>query len=195
MINVTLLTSEESVKQLTSLSDNVESKYLLPAMIQAQEMGLKAIIGTTLMNKLKWCIENDAFRGAFSPTNYNDDYDSDGNPGANAQYRKLLGQCQFYLAYQTLVEVAMMVSYKVTNAGVIKTSDDNVANASLQEICSLRDYYTGKVDWWALELQNFLLNNKADYPELTDGDKHRIHAHLTDAASCGIFLGGARGRK
>ena len=62
------------------------------------------------------------------------------------------------------------------------------------DLAALQSYYQAKADSACLDLQNFLLNNWRDYPELTEGDYHRIHSNLYSAASCGIFLGGPRGR-
>lgn len=188
-----LFTSEENVKGLTAISDNIESKYLVPAMREAQEIYLREIIGTPLMDKLKWCIDNNAFRGAFSPADYNEDYETE--TGGNPQYRELLRQCQYYLAYKTVAELIPKVSYKVTNMGTVKTSDDNVQNATYAEIVAQRDYYVSRADYYCLMLQNFLLKNKSEFPELTEKKCNEIHATLFSAASCGIWLGGPRGKR
>lgn len=188
-----LLTSEATVKELTAISDNVESKYLLPAIREAQDIYLREIIGDALMTKLKWCIENNAFRGAFAPADFNDDFASEN--GANPQYKKLLGKIQYYLAYKTVAELIPKVSFKIANMGLVKTSDDNVQNATYNEIVLQRDYYVSRADYYCLLLQNFLLANRSDYPELTQQKVNEIHATLKSAASCGIWLGGPRGKK
>lgn len=187
-----LFTSEENVKGLTAISDNVESKYLVPAIREAQDIYLREIIGDRLMAKLAWCIENNAFRGAFSVADYNEDYETD--EGGNPQYRRLLGKIQYYLAYKAVAELIPKVSYKVTNMGTVKTSDENVQNATYNEIVAQRDYYVSRADYYCLMLQNFLLQNKSDYPELTEAKANEIHATLKSAASCGIWLGGPRGK-
>ena len=188
-----LLTSEATVKELTAISDNVESKYLLPAIREAQEIYLREIIGDALMAKLKWCIENNAFRGAFAPADFNDDFETE--TGGNPQYKKLLGKIQYYLAYKTVAELIPKVSYKVVNMGLVKTSDDNVQNATYNEIVLQRDYYVSRADYYCLLLQNFILANRSAYPELTQQQVNEIHATLKSAASCGIWLGGPRGKK
>jgi len=187
-----LFTSEENVKGLTAISDNVESKYLLPAIREAQEIYLREIIGDALMSKLRWCIDNNAFRGAFAPADYNEDHETE--TGGNPQYRKLLNKCQYYLAYKAVAELIPKVSYKIRNMGVVKTSDENVQPATYAEIVAQRDYYIGQADYYCLLLQNFLLANRSDYPELTEQKANEIHATLKSAASCGIWLGGPRGK-
>ena len=156
-----LFTSEEKVKGLTAISDNVESKYLLPAIREAQDIYLREIIGDPLMGKLAALIGNGQLLGSFS-------------------------ELSFSLAFSQSVGVA--------NMGLVKTSDDNVQNASYNEIVLQRDYYISRVDYYCLMLQNFLLENKADYPELSERKANQINATLKSAASCGIFLGGARGK-
>ena len=187
-----LLTSEASVKGLTAISDNVESKYLLPAIREAQEIYLREIIGDPLLAKLKWCVDNDAFRGSFSTEAFNESFQAD--TGSNQPYKNLLDKIQYYLAYKAVAELIPKVSHKIANMGVVKTSDDNVQNATYDEIVLQRDYYISRADYYCLLLQNYILANKSNYPELTQQMANQIHATLKSAASCGIWLGGPRGK-
>lgn len=172
-----LLSSEAFVKSVTSVSDNLSGKYILPSLREAQEIGLKGILGDPLLAKLKELIK----------TNTLESY-------ANGVYKTLVDHCQYYLAYRTIVEVTNKVSYKIGNFGVTKTQDQNLQVASQDEIAKMQYYYESKADACCLDLQNFLLENKADYPELTECCCHKIESNLHSAASCGIFLGGARGK-
>ena len=188
-----LLTSETTVKKMTGISDNLEGEYLVSAIKEAQDMGLQGILGQALIDRLKWCVTNDAFnRGSFRASSYNESFDIDGD---YSQYKVLLDKAQYYLAYKTASELCMKVAYKVANMGVVKTSDDKVQNATFDEVAYQKDYYTGKADYYAYMLQQFLLDNRADYPELDDNHCHRIHSNLYSAASCGLWLGGPRGKK
>ena len=191
-----LLTNETFVKNVTSISDNIAGKYLLPSITEAQEINLKSILGDALLAKLKWCIKNDAFRGDFGPAegeDYNEDYSSDKN-GPNEHYRTLIYKCQYYLAYTAVTELMAKVAFKIFNFGVAKSNDENLQNATYDEVCKMREYYRGKADFFALEVQNYLLNNHSLFPELTEGEIHRIHSNLYSAASCGLWLGGRRGK-
>lgn len=169
-----LLSSEAFVKEVTSASDNLSGKYILPSLREAQEIGLKGILGDCLLAKLKEMVKTGTLFGA---------------------YKRLVDHCQYYLAYQTIVEVTNKVSYKIGNFGVTKTTDENLQVASQDEIAKMQYYYQSKADACCLDLQNFILENKADYPELSECACRRIEANLHSAATCGIFLGGARGRK
>ena len=43
-------------------------------------------------------------------------------------------------------------------------------------------------------LQNWLLKNKSYFPELLKSDISELSANVHSAASCNVFLGGARGK-
>lgn len=172
-----LLSSEAFVKSVTSASDNLSGKYILPSLREAQEVGLKGILGDDLLAKLKGLIKSG-------------DLETD----SNGVYKTLVDHCQYYLAYMTIVEVTNRVSYKIGNFGVTKTQDENLQVATQDEIAKMQYYYQSKADACCLDLQNFLLEHRTDYPELTACCCHKIESNLHSAASCGIFLGGARGK-
>ena len=173
-----ILTSEKFVKSVTSVSDNIAGKYILPSLREAQEQGLKGILGDALLAKLKGLVANKEI-----------------DQESNVAYKILLDRCQYYLAYAAIVEVTNKVSYKIGNFGVAKSSDENLQVASQDEIGKMQYYYQSKADAHCLDLQNFLLQNRSDYPELTENCCHTIESNLHSAASCGIFLGGARGKR
>jgi len=173
----TLLTSENFIKSVVSIFDNIAGKYIQSAMQEAQE-DYRCILGDALTDKLKSLVA----AGTISQP-------------ANADYNTLLQRSQFYLAYQTAVKILMKVSYKVANAGVVKTSDTNVQNASIDEIAKVSEEYQSNADACCLRLQNFLLNNMSKYPELSENQGHSIKRNLYSSATCGLFLGGARGKK
>ena len=53
-----LLTNEDFVRSITLIDNNVQSKFLLSAIREAQEVGLQEIIGTSMMNKLKSLVDD-----------------------------------------------------------------------------------------------------------------------------------------
>lgn len=173
-----LLSSEVFIKAQTNISDNVAGKYIMPSLREAQEVSLKSILGENMLEKLKDLVKSNNID---SPS--------------NAIYKKLLDKCQYYLAYMTIVEVINKVTFKIGNAGLVKATDEQMQVASLQEVVSQIEYYQGKADFHCLELQNFILNNLNDLPEINEGACRRIKSNLYSAATCGIFLGGARGKR
>ena len=173
-----LLSSENFIKSLTNISDNVSGKYILTSLREAQEIGLKNIIGDCLLEKLKVLVEEKSI----------DQHD-------NIMYKYLLNKCQYYLAYMTIVELVYKVSYKIGNAGVVKATDENLQVATFEEIVAQKEFYQSKADFHCMEIQNYILENRSAFPEVDDCTCRKIHATLHSAATCGFFLGGARGKR
>lgn len=173
-----LLSSEDFIKSVTNISDNLAGKFILPSLREAQEVGLKSVLGAALLGKLKALVSD----GTISAE-------------ANAAYKELLDECQYYLAYKTIVEVTVKAAYKIANAGVTKTPDENVQEASEVEIGRLQAYYEDKADSYCRTLQAFVLEHRASYPELDENKCYEIRSNLYSAASGGLWLGGARGKK
>ena len=169
-----LLTSESFVRSVTNVSDNLAGKYILPSIREAQEQGLKGILGDCLLSKVKQLISSNTLDG---------------------KYKELVDHCQYYLAYAAIVEVTNKVSFKIGNFGVAKSQDENLQVASYDEIVKMQYYYQTKVDAYCLELQAWLLDNKGSFPELNECHCRKLSSNLYSAASCGIFLGGCRGKK
>lgn len=172
-----LLSSGAYVKAVTNISENVAGKYILPSLREAQEIGLRGILGDTLLDYLKVLVAAGTL-------------DDEGNEA----YAALVDRCQYYLAYSTVAAIIPKVTWKVGNFGLTRTSDENLQPASLDEMDKAITYYQSKADACCLDLQNWLLNNRSSFPQLTAGAAHRIHDNLYSAASCGIFLGGPRGK-
>lgn len=172
-----LLSSESRVKAATNIGDNLAGKYLHTALYEAQEIKLRGVLGDCLLDKCKRLVGDKTI----------------GNP-ENVAYKDLVDKCQDFLAYSTVVEILNKVTYKVVNFGVAKTNDENLQVATPSEINNNKFYYQSKADSWCLILQNWLLNNKAAFPELDECACNRISSNLHSSASCGIFLGGARGK-
>ena len=172
-----LLSSEAFVKSVTSVSDNLSRKYILPSLRQAQEIGLRNILGDSLLSKLKSLVKDNAIEQS-----------------VNDKYKELIDRCQYYLAYVTIVEVTNKTTYKVGNFGVTKNTDENMQMATQDEVAKMQYYYQSKADACCYDLQNWLMDNRSSFLELNECDCKRISSNLYSAASCGIFLGGSRGK-
>lgn len=173
-----LLISEKFIKENSAISDNLAGKYLQASIREAQDGGYRIILGDTLLAKLKALVDSDEIRQE-----------------GNAKYRTLLNRSQYYLMYSSLVCLVPKVTIKIANAGAVTTPDEKVNVITYEQLGMERERYQALADNYAVDLQNFLLNNWQDYPELHEGDYHRIYSCLYSAASCGVFLGGARGKE
>lgn len=172
-----LLSNEKFIKGVTSISDNIAGGYILPSLREAQEIKLRGILGSNLYSKLITLVGNS-------------EIDSE----VNLAYKTLLDECQYFLAYSTVTMVVEKVTYKITNFGVAKSSDENLNVATAVEVDNTKEYYQGKADYYAYLLQGYLLENRTLFPELGNNHCNKIQSNLYSAASCGIWLGGARGK-
>lgn len=170
-----LLISAATIRATTNISDNVSDKYLLPAIREAQEMGLCRIIGFALLEKLKALVATESL----------DD---------KADYAELMPYIRYYLTYASIAKLSMKVGYKIANMGIVRTSDDNVESAGFSEIIKVRDYYQAQADGYATKLQGYLIDQYSRYPELSEEKYNQMRANLRSAASSGLYLGGARGK-
>lgn len=170
-----LLTSEAFVKDVTCISDNIAGKYLLPAIREAQTMGLRTILGDAL-------------------TDYLEELVGSGEEIAE-DYVTLLDKCQYYLAYKAVSELLLKISYKVSNYGVSRNTDEHTSAVDMDEVIIMKSEYQAKADFYCKQLQRFLLNNYETYPELDENTCRSIKAQLYSSASSGLFLGGPRGKK
>lgn len=174
---IPLLASEEFVKRISPISDNLSGKYLLSALREAQEIHLKSVIGSALLERCKELIADGSI----------DDI-------TNADYAELVERCRYYLAYWAIAECTMTTSFKVANAGVVRTTDEHLQSPTFTEVALIKKEYQNKADFYCYELQKWLRANSSQFPELTECDCERISANLGFSATCGVFLGGPRGK-
>lgn len=172
-----LLTSEAFVKSATGLRDNLAGAYLLPSIREAQEAGLRPILGDALTERLKELVRT-----------------GDVGSPENTRYRELLDRCQYYLAYAAVSELAMRVTLKAGNFGVARSSDEHLEPGDGADVAKVQEWWQNKADGCCLRLQEWLLVRRDGFPELTEVDCGRLKANLRSAASCGIWLGGPRGK-
>ena len=175
--NDVLLTSEEFVKSYSNISNNVNGKYLRVAIREAQEIELREILGSCLLNKLKALVEAEEL-----------------DHPENGIYMEIIDQCQYFLAYTAVKNLCLTTSYKIDNIGVSQTYDENIQSMSLEDTYNIMEQYARKADYFCHLLQEFLISRKEYIPELTDSQCSCIQANLYHAATGGIWMGGRRGK-
>lgn len=170
-----LLVSTTFIKNISNISDNISGKLLEPAIYEAQNNGLRSVLGDRLVDKLEQLVA-----------------DNQVNLPENAEYKNLLDKCQYFLAYTAISDVIMLTAVKIDNAGAEQVGDEHMTPLDITETYRLRDFYIHKADYLCRQLQNYVLQNKSSYPELSTSDLHSIKSNLLSAASTGIWLGGPR---
>ena len=177
MTNV-LFISEDFIKTNSGLNDNLFGKSLLPAIRESQDIYLQQIIGSTLYKKLIDLVDSETIGDV-----------------ENALYKELLDEyVRSYMLYQTIVQVIPVTNVKLSNYGTTLSDDQYLVNLSQGDAELIEKHYSILADFYARRLQEFILNhcNELNVDVCTcEG----IRANLKNAATCGIFLGGERGRR
>ena len=121
------------------------------------------------------------------------------NAPENEIYKNLLDEyVKPYLTSKCTVELLYIVSFKLKNAGVVKTSDTNVSNADMEEIKYLERQYSVYVNSYSERISKFLKEHMDELPELTtDTPLYYNDANIDKdyASDCGLWLGGTRKSK
>lgn len=172
MIQEVLLIDEDTIKSITNLSDNINGKVLRSAIYEAQEISLKEIIGSNMLNYIKAEVQ--------------------ANHTLPEVYVGMINKAQFFLAYNVMANICMIVNYKIDNIGVVTTNDDRVNNIEMDEVFQLQEFYKRKADYFGYELQLYILDNIEDLPQITEEQCYSIKATLNSAANTNIWLGGRR---
>lgn len=174
-----LLTSTDYIKTYSNISDNIDDSYMLPALLVAQRQYLEECLGTALVRKMQQLVDSELIEIE-----------------DNAKYKILLEDyVQEFLVFQSLVELAKIISFKFNNFGISRTDDEKMYNVTFDEVFRLADHYQKKADYFMYRMQRFLIANYSDYPELlTYKSIEDLQQNLYSAASCSLWLGGERGK-
>ena len=171
------LTSEAFIRSNVNINDEVHGKYLQAAMREAQDINLQTVIGTRLLSKLQELVSGGTI-----------------DDSGNTIYKECVDKCQYFLLYVTTARLFAITGVHVGNFGPSQPTDENMQSLRLPELFQMEQYYINKADHYCLELQNWLIENHTQLPELTKKKVSQINSNLYSAATSGLWLGGARGR-
>ena len=170
-----LLVSANFIKNISNISDNISGKLIEPAIYEAQNEGLRTVLGDCLVDRLEELVRTD-------------EIDQEGYE----MYKALLTKCQYYLTYTVMANICMLTAVKVSPAGLEQISDEHMEPLDMDDSFRLQSFYQKKADYLCHQLQNFLINNRKDYPELSENQCHKIKSNLFSSATTGLWLGGRR---
>lgn len=172
-----LLTNEDYVRSITLIDNNLQSKFILSALREAQEVGLQEILGTALLKKLKSLIVDGSIADS-----------------GNTAYKELVDESQLYLAYKTVANLCLITNVKISNGGLQQTSDENLTVLNIDDTFTIQKHYEDKADFFALRLQKYIIRNIKLFPEICEAKCNEMKANLYSAANTAVWLGGARGK-
>ena len=174
-MNNVLLISEDYIKTNSTISDNYFGKYLTPAIVEAQDIGLQYILGECLYKKVLELVINDEI---VLPE--------------NAVYKTLVDDFALnYLLYKVLSNTSLYANVKLANIGTVLTTDEHIVGLSQKDFDLLQHNFENKASFYEKRLQQFLLNNKESIPELDCGCgcNKTIKPHLRFSDNCDLYLG------
>ncbi len=156
----------------TIINDNVDSKILMPIIIQSQYKYIQQIIGTSLYNKLITLVN------AYVPALITPQVGIPGQPGyvpavygapgtpIPTNYATLLYDYIIpVLTQYTIWESIPYMQFKMRNKSISKQSSENSEPASLEELNYLRSNVLSTAEFFAQRMSTYLCESASLYPE------------------------------
>jgi hypothetical protein len=144
-----LMISEQSFKDFTIASNNIDLKNLTQVIKMTQDRFIHPLCGSALYNKILLLIDNGTITS-----------------GGNAVYKTLLDSYLTDTLFNyVLGELPMAMQYKFVNKGVMKKTSENSEQPTYAELQSISKYYQGYAEWYAERTINYLTANSTLYPE------------------------------
>lgn len=169
----TFLISPNDVKAGSYINYNVDDSMLAPAIREASDIHLQAIIGSNLYYRLQELVYNHIM-GAEDSIDDND----------NALYKELLDDYVHpYLTMKTQAVLCLPISIKIRNYGLAKDGDTNINQAQLSEVMASQTRYNTVAAKYATQLSKYLCLHKQDFPELEE-----------TSCGCGLFIPAVLGK-
>lgn len=170
IISDVFLIDEEYVKTYSTISDNLDSKYLNPCIVKSQVMDLQALIGTKLTVKICTLVRDEEIAGT--------------------PYETLLTEyIQPYLLQCTQAELLISNFAKQRNAGNMQYIDTNQSNITMNDMWKLHAHYDNNASFFANRLTDYILANHTKFPEYCKvSNKGEMHAHRNDSQHSGWVL-------
>ena len=129
------------------ITSNVDASDFTPLIQFASKAFIKKQIGSYFFDDLL--------------TKYN-------NQTLNADETELVEIMQFAIAWRATAEAVLSLTYQLKNKGLQKQNDDNSESVEKDETTFMYDNYIQKAQYFELELKQFLIDNKNNYPVYLD---------------------------
>lgn len=154
-----MLISPQKVKSWGVINLNVNESEIGNAIRISQEIYLRDIVGTDLVERVQRLVYN-KIQGL--PDTIDDE--------ANEAYKVLLDDYLTpVLVYRTAVELCTLMTLKIRNMGVVKNNDTNVQATSAGDVKYMSEYYSTFFNDKVNRLMDFLCENKEAFEEVPEG--------------------------
>jgi hypothetical protein len=137
-----LFISEQTLKERTVISDNIDGKFLLQVILIAQEEKMLPALGSAFYNRLVAGI----YAGSLTTeeTDLLNDYITPA------------------MVWYVMAELPMAIGVKFYNRNVMRKSGENSDNLSMNEMREVMDYYNNKAEFQKKRLINYLKANAVE---------------------------------
>ena len=156
-MNNILLISENTIKQNSLVSNNVDGKYIQNAIRTAQDLSLVPIIGQKLFERLCDGIANDNL--------------------TELETELIKTYIQPVLLNAVMSDLVLQLSFKFRNLGAVQTVDTNVIIPSLSDLEYIRNDYSMKCTFYQNRLSDFLEDNCAKFKQYSGCDGNSLKAN------------------
>lgn len=175
MANV-LFISEETLKDNTIVSANVDPKLFRMAISDAQDMYLLPILGTTLYNDLVSSVSG---------------FTVSGTPISQSYQTLLDVYIKPTLVKYSLFRMVITLSYKFQNKNIGVKSSEFSQQANYDDLTKLKEQSLNDAEVYADRLSRFLLANNATYPKYLTQENANIATIYPNKNNFtnGMFLG------
>lgn len=143
--NKILLISEDTLKKLSILGQNLDGVYLYPSICLAQDLDLTNIIGPALVSKLCSLVESGE---------------------VSEPYKTLLDTyVTNYLVWSVSLNLIPVINYKMQNAGVSVNNDTQRSTLDFNSSKTLQRQIQNYADAYATKMKHYLQHNTDKFPE------------------------------
>lgn len=144
-MNNILLISEQTIKENSLVSNNVDGKYIQNAIRTAQDISLQPIIGQKLFERLcEGVAENNL---------------------TELETELISTYIHPVLLNAVMSDLVLQLSYKFRNLGAVQTTDTNVIIPSLNDLQYIREDYKMKATFYMNRLSDFLESNCSKFKQ------------------------------
>ena len=152
----TLLISEAKFREYTDVNNSLDTALIKNAVREAQDIGLQAIIGTILYDKILDLTDS-----------------GDINTGAYSDYKTLLDNyIQDYLLYAAYWYSLDAIYLRPRNNGLIKPNGGENSDAIERDLYNMkRQTVQNKMEYYANRLTTYIIENQVTFPELNQANK------------------------
>jgi len=155
-MTTTFLVSETKIREFTDVDNNLDTALIKNGIREAQDIELQRMTGTLLYNKLINLID----AGTITDP-------------ANVNYKSLLDNyIQNFLIYASYYYILDSIYLRSRNNGLITPNGGENSDVASKQLYDMKRQSTkNKMEFYAEKLRDYLIEEEALFPELTESNK------------------------